>query len=170
MKYSELFADKKPILAMIHLKGETRQDKLELAKKEIEIYYKNNIDAVIVEDYFGSKHDAEKVLEYLQKNLPDKIYGVNILNNFHRSFELAVLHGCKFIQVDSAAGHLPPISGEPVWYPPAGCRQSFQSTGSALFLIPKPSLISNGAGACGNLGIAYNEPSWMLFFPLSPVS
>jgi predicted TIM-barrel enzyme len=113
MTFFELFTVKKPILAMVHLKGNDREEKLERAKKEIDIYYDNGIDAVIVEDYFGSKHDVEKVLEYLHQNLPGKTYGVNVLDNFHRSYELAALYGGKFLQVDSSAGHLPECLDKP---------------------------------------------------------
>ena len=50
---------------------------LERAKKEIDIYYKMDT-AVIVENY-GDYYDME-VLQYLNSNYADKIYGVNCLN------------------------------------------------------------------------------------------
>ena len=98
----------KPILAMLHLKGTDPQDKLERAKREAAIYFENGVDAVIAEDYFGNYHDVENVLKFLQNEYPEKCYGVNILNNFHRSYELAAMYGASFMQVDSLAGHLPP--------------------------------------------------------------
>jgi len=108
MRFQTLFPNPIPVLAMVHLKGNSREDRLERARNEIAIYYENGVDAVIVEDYFGSKHDAEAVLDYLSGALPGWIYGVNILDNVHRSYELAVLYGGSFIQIDSVAGHLTP--------------------------------------------------------------
>ncbi|MDR1795129.1 MAG: membrane biogenesis protein [Erysipelotrichaceae bacterium] len=108
--FEKLFVKKKPILAMIHLKGENRNAKLERAKLEIGQYYQAGVDAVIIEDYFaapGIKGVLEEVLAYLHKEYPANIYGVNVLDNFHRSYELAALYGAKFLQVDSAAGQLP---------------------------------------------------------------
>jgi predicted TIM-barrel enzyme len=106
-RFPSLFNIKKPVIAMIHMKGDTRCEKIERAKQEIEIYYENGIDAVIVEDYFGTKYDLQPVLEYMNSRNEKRLYGINILDNFHRSFELAVLYGASFIQIDSVAGHLP---------------------------------------------------------------
>ena len=103
-----LFQTQKPVFAMLHLKGETPEEKLERAKRETEIYYENGVDAVIVEDYFGTKADVEAVLRHMQNAHAGKIYGVNVLDNFHRSFELAAMYGARFVQVDSATGQLPP--------------------------------------------------------------
>lgn len=106
--FLSLFQSKKPVFAMLHLKGDTPEEKVAIAKKETALYYDNGVDAVIVEDYFGRKNEVETVLQWLQKEHPDKVYGINVLDNFHKSFEWAVLYGAKFIQIDSVAGHLPP--------------------------------------------------------------
>lgn len=110
MPYSflPLFPHPKPVVGVLHLKGDTALERLARAKEEIEIYYSGGVDAVLVEDYFGSINDAERVLQHLQEAHGGRIYGVNILDNFHRSYELAVLYGARFMQVDSVAGHLPP--------------------------------------------------------------
>lgn len=42
--------------------------------------YKNAVDAVLAEDYFGSSEDVEWALEYLQRQYPEKVYGINMLN------------------------------------------------------------------------------------------
>ncbi|MDX2008196.1 MAG: BtpA/SgcQ family protein [Meiothermus sp.] len=103
-----LFPHPKPVVGVLHLKGDTALERLARAKEEIEVYYSGGVDAVLVEDYFGSINDAERVLQHLQEAHGGRIYGVNILDNFHRSYELAVLYGARFMQVDSVAGHLPP--------------------------------------------------------------
>ena len=64
-KVETLFGDNKFILAMLHLKGENDRDVLENAKKEITIYQQNGVDAVIVENYFGTPAQVESVLHYL---------------------------------------------------------------------------------------------------------
>ena len=59
--FLDVFKNKKPIFAMIHLKGDTETEIFERAKREIEIYYENGVDAVIVENYFGNYYDMERV-------------------------------------------------------------------------------------------------------------
>ena len=44
----------KPIIAMLHLKGNSDEEIMERMMKETEIYYRNGIDAVLVENYFGN--------------------------------------------------------------------------------------------------------------------
>ena len=105
--FMNLFDVKKPIMAMLHMKGDSFEDKVERAKREAKLYYDNGVDAVIAENYFGDYHVVEEVLKFLQAEYGDKVYGVNILNNFHRSYELSAMYGAKFMQVDSLAGHLP---------------------------------------------------------------
>ncbi|KLV73661.1 BtpA/SgcQ family protein [Citrobacter portucalensis] len=107
-KVETLFGNNKFILAMLHLKGEGDHDVLENAKKEIRIYQENDVDAVIVENYFGTPEQVESVLHYLDSNRIDIIYGVNLLDDDRKGFELAKKYNASFIQLDSVAGHLPP--------------------------------------------------------------
>lgn len=107
MKYSELFEGTKPLIGMIHTKGTPECEVLDLAKKEIEIYLKNGIYPLI-ENYFGSKSDCEIVLDWLQREHPDAVYGINILGDYRAAFHLAAKYGAKFIQIDSVSGHLLP--------------------------------------------------------------
>lgn len=107
-KFNELFKTATPVMGMLHLKGDTDQEVLDRAKEEIEIYYQNQVDAVIVENYFGSVEQMELVLAYLQEHYPKKIYGVNCLDNDTKGFELARTYCAKFLQLDSVAGHLTP--------------------------------------------------------------
>lgn len=98
----------KPIIAMLHLKGNSDEEIMERMKKETEIYYRNGVDAVLVENYFGDTRNCVQALDYLHKNMPDKLYGVNILGNYRTAFELAETHGADFVQIDSVCGHLTP--------------------------------------------------------------
>lgn len=87
MTYIKIFG-KKPVFGMIHTGYSADLDMLELAKKEIEVYLRQGIYP-LVENYFGSADDCEKVLEWLHNTHPDAIYGVNILGDYPWAFELA---------------------------------------------------------------------------------
>ncbi|WP_291237522.1 BtpA/SgcQ family protein [Frisingicoccus sp.] len=97
-----------PIIAMLHLKGNSDADIMERMKRETETYYRNGVDAVLVENYFGDTRNCIQALEYLHKNMPDKLYGVNILGDYRMAFELAEKYGADFVQIDSVCGHLTP--------------------------------------------------------------
>lgn len=106
MKFKELFGDAKPVMGMIHLNTCLGEDVLTVAKREIEIYFENSIYP-LVENYFGSASDCEKVLAWLHAEHPDRVYGVNVLGDTPKAFELAARYGARFVQVDSVCGHLP---------------------------------------------------------------
>lgn len=111
MKYKKVFGEKKPIIGMIHLNSADGETVLERAKKEIEIYFEHGIYP-LVENYFGSTSDCEEVLEWLSANYSDRIYGVNILGDYRKAFELAGRYNAKFVQIDSVCGHLQPDDDE----------------------------------------------------------
>ena len=106
--FLDLFSKPKPILAMLHLKGETPEDRLHRALIEADTYVENGVDAMIVEDYFGDVTDVEKAIELLRKERPEYVLGVNVLDDFPKSYELARDYGLGFMQVDSICGHLSP--------------------------------------------------------------
>jgi len=108
MNYRQLFGDKKPVFAMLHLKADSRMSMLERAQKETRCYLENGVEALVVENYFGSAQDCETVLSWLQNEYPDAIYGVNILGAYETAFEMADKYNARFIQIDSVCGHLPP--------------------------------------------------------------
>lgn len=107
--FLSLFKNKKPIMAMLHMKGNHKESPLERAKLELQEYLDNGVDSVIVEDYFGSKKDCILMLEYLHDNFPNLVYGVNLLRSSPEEvFEVAQKYGAKFVQIDSVCGHLSP--------------------------------------------------------------
>jgi predicted TIM-barrel enzyme len=93
-------------MAMLHLKGENRDDILARAVREADIYAAGGVDAMIVEDYYGDSTDVERVLAVLARERLHYIIGVNVLDNFAKSYALAAQYGAKFMQVDSICGHL----------------------------------------------------------------
>ena len=107
MEFSEVFRINKPVMAMVHLKGYSGEDKRRRWEREIGIYYRSGVDAVIVEDYFGSVPYVYQALEFLRESYPDRIYGVNILDEPEMSMQAALEYKASFIQVDSVCGHLP---------------------------------------------------------------
>ncbi len=108
MTSRELFQPPCPVMAMVHMKGDRDKSAFERAKEENEIYLNNGVEALLLENYFGSALDVERGLAYLQEFYPDAIYGVNVLGDESLSFELAERYGAKFIQIDSVCGHLTP--------------------------------------------------------------
>jgi len=109
----EVFGVEKPIIGMLHLSGYGRDKVLENARREIDIMYRNGVNAVLVENYFGDRVDVENALKLLQKDYPDKVYGVNMLGFPEMAFDLARKYGAKFVQMDSVCGHLEPNYEKP---------------------------------------------------------
>ncbi|MCC0664464.1 BtpA/SgcQ family protein [Clostridioides sp. ZZV15-6597] len=103
-----VFKNKKPIIAMIHLKGDTSDDIFERAKKEISILEENGVDGIMLENYYGNYYDLERILEYVSKSNLSIPYGVNCLNIDTMGFELATRYNARYIQVDSVVGHVKP--------------------------------------------------------------
>ncbi len=110
--FLDLFSKPKPVMGMVHLTGSSKAEKLDIAKKEIDIMTQNGIDAVIVENYFGSPADMETVLDYLVTERSRICFGVNVLDDDRAGFALARRYQARFIQLDSVAGHLPPKDDE----------------------------------------------------------
>ena len=106
MQLSEIFKVQKPIIGMLHLMGDDKLEILTQAKIEIRQMYEAGVDAVLVENYFGTPADMERALAYLQEHYTDHVYGVNVLGSFRMGFRMARQYGAKFIQIDSICGHL----------------------------------------------------------------
>ena len=111
-KFLNAFKCEKPIIGMLHLKGTDKTDIIDNAVYETELMIKNGVNAVLAENYFGSADDVESVLNVLQKDFGDIVYGVNILGDFAEAFRLADKYKAAFIQVDSICGHLSPAEEE----------------------------------------------------------
>ena len=103
-----VFKNKKPIIAMIHLKGDTSEEIFERAKEEIHIFEENGVDGIMLENYYGNYYDLERILEYVSTSNLSIPYGVNCLNVDAMGFELANRYNASYIQVDSVVGHVKP--------------------------------------------------------------
>lgn len=108
MRYRDLFGGTVPVMAMVHMKGDSKHSALDRAKQEIDIFLRCGVEALLVENYFGSTSDVEHALRYLRQNLPNAVYGVNVLGDEALSYDLAESYGASFIQIDSVSGHLFP--------------------------------------------------------------
>lgn len=93
---------------MIHTKGTDDADMLRRAKEEIRIYKENGVDSFLVETYFGTYYQVEKVLDYVAGADLGMPYGVNCLNVDAMGFELAMKFDCDYLQLDSVVGHVKP--------------------------------------------------------------
>ena len=103
-----VFKNKKPIIAMVHLKGHTPDEIFERAKEEIRIFEENGVDGIMLENYYGNYYDLERILEYVSTSNLSIPYGVNCLNVDAMGFELANRYNASYIQVDSVVGHVKP--------------------------------------------------------------
>ena len=108
------FKEDKTIIGMLHLKGDDDHDTFRRAVREFEIYRKCGVDAVMVETYFGTYHQAEQMLDYLRKNADGVTYGVNCLNVDAMGFEIGNEYDCQFLQIDSVIGHVKPRDEESI--------------------------------------------------------
>ncbi|MBQ7593481.1 MAG: hypothetical protein IJU48_03890 [Synergistaceae bacterium] len=129
-KIIDTFHIDKPIIGMLHLNGFTQENVHDLAKREIETMYANGVDAVLVENYYGTADDCAWALEYLSSQYSGKIYGVNILGNSELAFSLAREYNAAFIQIDSVCGHLTQKQDEIFSRKLAGLRKN-----SSAFLL-----------------------------------
>ena len=118
-KVFRVFGTDKPVLGMLHLGGGSPEQVRDRAKREIEQYYGNGVDAVLVEDYFGTPADVEWALDYLNGQYPDRVRGVNLLGDPERAFMLARRYGAAFAQMDSVCGHLRPGTHMRGWDKPS---------------------------------------------------
>lgn len=112
MRYRELFGSHKPVIAMLHLKGDGRKSALDRAREETEIYLSRGVDAVLVENYFGSAEECRQVLDWLSRRGGGVCYGVNLLGDMDLGFRLAREYGAAFLQLDSVCGHLAPFQDD----------------------------------------------------------
>ena len=106
MKLNDIFNVKKPVIGMLHLIGGDHDEIFAQARMEIGQMYDAGVDAVLVENYYGSPPDMERALAYLQEHYADHVYGVNVLGSYRNGFRMAKQYGAKFLQIDSICGHL----------------------------------------------------------------
>ncbi len=108
VKFKNVFKTEKPIIGMLHLMGNTEHEITNNTIKEMKMMTKHGVSAVLVENYFGSKKDVERVLAVLHEQYPEIVYGVNVLGDIAKAYQLAECYDAKFIQVDSICGHMIP--------------------------------------------------------------
>lgn len=101
------FDNARPVFAMLHLKGDTPAQRLDIAKREIDTLWSSGVDAVVVENYFGDADDVVAACDYLRSDAKDVVFGVNVLKDDWLAFAIANEFGARFVQLDSVAGHLP---------------------------------------------------------------
>ena len=86
---------------MIHLAGDSEQEKINQALEEISIFEEEGIAGALIEDYHGSINDVFNTLEAISKKETNLIIGINILRKPYLGFQIANEFGVKFIQFDT---------------------------------------------------------------------
>ena len=98
-KATKFLKIEKPIIGMIHLKGENYEDKLKRAISESDILFDNGVNAILVENYFGSPNDVCRVLQYSVsghlRQKDDEQYGAH-LKLLRENSGALVLGGVRF--------------------------------------------------------------------------
>jgi hypothetical protein len=56
---------------MLHLSGLGRDEVMDIARREIDIMYRNGVNTLLVENYLGDKTDVENALKCLYEVYPD---------------------------------------------------------------------------------------------------
>lgn len=107
-EFLSLFNVKKPIIGVIHLKGDTDEEILNRAKNEIDIYVENGVDAILMENYYGNYNHLETAIQYIKELELKMPIGVNVLNVDALGFYLATKYSLDFMQIDSVVGHVKP--------------------------------------------------------------
>ena len=110
--FLSIFENEKPVMGMLHLKGDNPDDIFERFKKELNIYLESDIDAVILETYYNSYSNLERALKYVDSLDMPIPYGVNCLNLDTMGFYLAKKYHAQFVQIDSVVGHVKPRDEE----------------------------------------------------------
>ena len=101
MKLYDIFNNNKPIIGMIHLAGDTQEEKVSRALEELELYEQEGVDGAIIEDYHGKPADVLETLKQSQGKFEGVVKGINVLRNPYSAFQLAQDYGAKFIQFDN---------------------------------------------------------------------
>ena len=100
--FKEVFPMKKPVIGMLHMAGDCG---ITQSLRELEIYQRAGVDAVIVENYHASTTVITNALGNIMRDCKDMIVGINILpNEYVEAFQLAKEFHLKFIQLDIIAG------------------------------------------------------------------
>ncbi|ALS02755.1 hypothetical protein ATZ33_15625 [Enterococcus silesiacus] len=107
-EFLALFSERKPIIGVIHLKGVTDEEVLERAKREIDIYVENDVDGILMENYYGNYEQLEVAIQYIKSLGLTIPIGVNVLNVDSLGFYLANKYDLDFMQIDSVVGHVKP--------------------------------------------------------------
>ena len=107
-EFLNIFKTTKPVITVLHGRGNSDREVLENAKREADIFLSNGIDALLVENYFCSPEQAEMVLDYVSTLKAQVPIGSNLLGNDSLNFTLARKYDCDFMQLDSVSGHLTP--------------------------------------------------------------
>lgn len=111
----QLFAEKKPIIAMVHVFDGKRQRQLDQALEDTERLQRGGVDALLVENYDCGYLDANCATDEMAERLAEiaiavkkhsKVpVGINILpNDYWKSFSVALSTGGVFIQMDHITG------------------------------------------------------------------
>jgi predicted TIM-barrel enzyme len=91
----------KPIIGMIHLAGDSPEERIERALQELRLYDEEGINGAIIEDYHGTPEDVKAVSQRSASLNLRLVRGINLLRLPYNSFILASDTQARFVQFDS---------------------------------------------------------------------
>ena len=105
-QFYRVFKKPKPILGMIHLAGDSSDNKIKRALAEMKIFGNYGIDGAIIENYHAkSAKVVEETLKEASRRRLNLVLGVNVLpNEFYVSIPMAAKYDAAFVQLDVVAG------------------------------------------------------------------
>lgn len=126
MRFDQLFARPKPIIAMVHVFEGELQHQLDQALEDAQRLQQGGVDALLVENYGWGYTDANRCDAQTADRIArigadvwsavDIPVGINLLpNDFECAFKIAELVGASFIQMDHVTGRFrgcEPVSAE----------------------------------------------------------
>lgn len=86
---------------MIHLAGNSEDEKVERVIEELSIYNEEGINGAIIEDYHGELSDIISTLRVCRTLNLNLVLGVNVLSNPYLGFHFSEIYNTKFVQFDS---------------------------------------------------------------------
>jgi len=101
MDFNKLFLIKKPIIGMIHLAGNSHQERVKRALEELVIYQEEGINGAIIEDYHGTQEDVFETFKQVKRLNLNVVLGMNLLSNPYFGYQESKSLGAKFVQFDS---------------------------------------------------------------------
>ncbi len=112
--FKKLFTNKKPIIGMLHIFGDTMHKQIQHVLHDLELL-QLHVDGVLIENYGWGYQNQNRAEEYAKNQITEITYrvmekslipvGINLLpNDYEKAFDICSKTGARFIQLDHITG------------------------------------------------------------------